>query len=89
MEMERIYRVVCAVCWCTEKEVRSKSRKRLHVIARKLIVYLLPDLTESDVGELINRDHATVNYYKRTKADNLAGDKLLKTIYIKIAKMIK
>jgi chromosomal replication initiation ATPase DnaA len=78
-DKKKIYEAVCSVCFCTSEEVRSGSRKRLHVIARKIIAYLLAELTESDVGKLICRDHATVYYYRKMQSDDLAGDKLLKT----------
>jgi len=52
----------------TELILRSETRLRRVVDARKVIGYLLHvklGMSSTEVGNLINRDHATVLHYRR------------------------
>jgi chromosomal replication initiation ATPase DnaA len=76
--MEKAIEAACAVCGCTEAEIRSASRKRHLVIARKIVARLLAGYTIEFTGRLINRDHSCVHYYRRMFDSDLAGDRLFR-----------
>ena len=79
-----LFTAVCQVCGCTKEEILSSSRLRHIVIARKIVTSYLPNHTEAAVGSIINRDHATVNYYRKMHEYNLKSDALFRE---KMAKM--
>jgi len=78
MNTDALFAAVCEVCGCTKDDILSSGRLRHHVIARKIITSCLPNHTEAAVGLIINRDHATINYYRKMHEYNLKTDALLR-----------
>lgn len=63
-------------------ELTSRSRRRNLVDARRIISYILTRyLSLTDVGKIINRDHASVLFVKRSCADLLETDYKFKNQY--------
>ena len=64
--IDDLFREFCYASGFTEKELKSKSRKRDLVYARSswaFIAHGLFDSTLGKIGEFINRDHSTVHRY--------------------------
>ena len=74
MNTDHLFAAVCQVCGCTKEEILSDNQTRYPVIARKIISAYRSHDTLCAVGKLINRNHATVSYYRRTyEADLRTG----------------
>ena len=72
MNTEALFAAVCQACDCTKEEIRSSSRLRHIVIARKIISAHSRHKPLYKVGDLISRDHATIQAYRnKFEADML------------------
>lgn len=72
-------------------EMRSASRKRTIVNARIIFSAILHELTNfsyTHIGQLINRDHATVLYHIRTCRQLIDTDKNFKAMYNEVKNSI-
>jgi len=67
---DRIYSSIEEICGVTKDQLRSNSRYRQYVDARRIFVLLMRDnkLTVKAIGRLLKRNHSTVTYlYKSSK----------------------
>lgn len=65
---EKIINNVCSLYGVTLEELVSPSKLQCLFFARTMIGYFLArysQLSESEVGKIMNRHHSTINYYKR------------------------
>lgn len=65
---EKIINDVCSLYGVTREELVSPSRLQCLFFARAMVGYFLArysQLSESEVGKIINRHHSTISYYKR------------------------
>ena len=81
MNTNEVIKTVSEVLGCTAGEIRSSLRWRHLVAARKIIAVLLHDYPPRQAGMIINRNRATVHFYRRTFRDNLEYDRYLKEMY--------
>lgn len=75
----------------TIDDMRSASRRRNIVNARFIFSKILHDITGfsySHIGQLINRDHATVLYHIKTCRQLIDIDKYFKNMYNEVKKSI-
>ena len=65
-ELERVLSEVCLRLSVDVKDIKSASRKRCHVDARKLYCYISREMkfgTFNEIADLINKDHSSAIYY--------------------------
>ena len=65
---EKIINDVCSLYGVTREELVSPSRLQSLFFARVMTGYFLArysQLTLSDIGKIMNRNHSTISYYKR------------------------
>lgn len=68
VSLEEIVNYVCYVFKISLQELRGRSRKQKYVAARQcycFTAWLMNIYSLSEIGEYINRDHATVCYARR------------------------
>lgn len=77
---------VAEFCHVESKDLKTRSRKREVVLARMLASYSMLYLGFSTIliGELINRDHSSIQHYKKLyRYDSLFNDYLYRfTIFM-------
>ena len=88
MNTETLFNAVCQVCECTKEEILSDSRKRYHVIARKIISACRSHDTISAVGRLLNRSHATIIYYRKIYEADIKSDALFREMMGEVEKSL-
>lgn len=74
---DRIMAAVCEVTEVSESQIAGLSRLKQVVSARKMVVafnYALTDLTYSECGQLVNRDHATAIFSRRQLLNHIATE---------------
>ena len=82
--------ILCVVCQQTGADpdaVRSKSRKRDHVIPRQLYCFAARTATKAtlvEIGKIIERTHATVLYSCNEVEYKRKNDKPMKDVYEKV-----
>ncbi len=65
LDLEKIQDLVCTYYKVGQEELKSKSRKKIHVLPRNIYIYLSRQHTEKSVEQIarsINRSHSTVLY---------------------------
>lgn len=66
---EKIINDVCSLYGVTREELVSPSKLQCLFFARAMVGYFLArysQLSLSDIGKIMNRNHSTISYYKRT-----------------------
>lgn len=77
---EDILRTITMICNIYDVElddIRSKSRERFLFYVRVVVAFVLRsqyNLTFVEIGKYINRDHATITYYKKMYDDLIKYD---------------
>ena len=88
MNTETLFTAVCEVCECTKEEILSDSRLRHLVVARKIISAHSRYKPLYKVGDIVGRDHATIQAYRnKFKADML--DRYFRECYEEVNEILK
>lgn len=73
----RTMTMICSIYDVELDDVRSKSKERFLFYVRVVIAFVLRsqyNLTFVEIGKYLNRDHATITYYKKMYGDLIKYD---------------
>ena len=76
-----IMTAVCQLLNVSEKVITARTRQRTAVRARNIVMYLMKKYTDSSlsqIGSIVNRDHATVAHSLNTMDDLMSYDVVLR-----------
>jgi chromosomal replication initiation ATPase DnaA len=79
--------MICSIYDVELDDIRSKSRERFLFYVRVVIACVLRsqyNLTFVEIGKYINRDHATITYYKKMYDDLAHYDRTFKDMITSI-----
>lgn len=77
---QKCKKAVCQTLLVDFQDIVSKKRKREYVEARQILIYLTrknSTITTTDIGKLLNIDHATVLYSEKIILNSIIGNKNL------------
>lgn len=91
--MGQVLMAVCEVTGISEEVLKSKDTKRYICDARHAFFYLAMlnrdyKFSLDELGNYLNRDHATVLHSKRVTEDFMLVDKQFKRMILKISKLL-
>lgn len=84
--VDKVINAVCEVCNVALGDIKSKSRKQEFVYARFLICHLLREygLKLQAIGDIINKNHATVSYSLKSYDNEIQTSQMFKDIVNKV-----
>lgn len=80
-EKENVLNSVCKVFGVTAEDIKSETRIRKVVDARRALIYILCSqrrFTLVEIGKFVNRGHATTIYHNREAVNMIETDKEFK-----------
>lgn len=91
--MNQVLSAVCEATGISEYKIKSNDRTRPVSDARHAFFYLVTlsrdhSFTLSELGNFLNRDHATVLHSKRVTKDYMLTDKMFRRMVLKIGKTL-
>ncbi len=87
--VDKIFSAVFKKYNVTKEDIKGKKRVKNVVWARQIAIYLIREITElsfPDIGEIVDKDHATVIYSNNQVAKRMSSDPL---VNIEISELMK
>ena len=87
---DHLFTAIHTATGITKDEIQSSSRKACYVCARRIIAYHLnkQNYTYRQIGEIINRDRASVIYFIKNHTDEYKYNKKYREMFDAVSKLI-